>query len=218
MIEFQNVWKSFTLKGSRKNILTGLTLKLPSTENIAIVGRNGAGKSTLLNMMSGTIRPDRGDIKRSGRLSWPMGFAGGFHGDLTGRQNARFVARIYGSDTEQVEAYVEEFAELDKFLDMPVRTYSSGMKARLAFGVSLAAKFDCYLVDEITGVGDARFRAKCKAAFEDRVADAQMILVSHSVGTLKTYCQSALLLEDGTATYFDKLDDALEVYESIIAA
>lgn len=218
MIEFQNVWKSFTLKGTRKQILTGLNLTLPKSRNIAIIGRNGAGKSTFLKMIAGTIRPDRGEILRSGRISWPMGFAGGFHAELTGRQNARFVARIYGTDTEELEAYVEEFAELDKFLDMPVRTYSSGMKARLAFGVSLAARFDCYLVDEITGVGDARFRAKCKAAFEERVKSSQMILVSHSNATLRTYCKSALLLENGTATYFENLEDALDTYESIIAA
>ncbi|MCG6884793.1 MAG: ABC transporter ATP-binding protein [Silicimonas sp.] len=216
MIEFHDVWKSYTLKGSKKAIVRGLTMKFPMNGNVAIIGRNGAGKSTLLNMIAGTLEPDSGEIVRYGRTSWPMGFSGGFHKELTGRQNARFVARIYGASTDAIEAYVEDFAELGPFLDMPVRTYSSGMKARLAFGVSLATEFDLYLVDEITGVGDARFKRKCRAAFEVRAENAQIIMVSHSVGTLRTYCNSALLLEKGTCTYFDDLEEALELYETMM--
>lgn len=218
MISFYHVWKSFTAKGVKKPILNGLTMTLPSDVNIGIIGRNGAGKSTLLEMIAGTQSPDRGEIVRTVRTSWPMGFSGGFHPELSGRQNTRFVARIYGTDTDEMEAYVEEFAELGHFLDMPVRTYSSGMKARLAFGVSLAAQFECYLVDEITGVGDKRFRRKCRDAFRHRVADAQVIMVSHSDTTLRSFCQSALLLENGQATYFEDIEDALEVYEEIMAA
>ncbi len=216
MIEFRNVHKSFTLKGIHTKIVTGLSLSLPFGKNIAIIGRNGAGKSTLLRMVAGSLMPDRGTIIRHGRTSWPMGFAGGFHGELTGRQNARFVARIYGADTEDMEAYVEDFAELGKFLDLPVRAYSSGMKARLAFGVSLAAQFDCYLVDEITGVGDRRFKAKCREAFRERVAKGQLLMVSHSERTLRSYCESALLLENGTATYYEDLEEAIEVYRGIM--
>jgi len=217
MIEFRNVWKTFSLKGTRKPILSGLTLSLPRRGNIAIIGRNGAGKSTLLNLIAGTLLPDRGEIFRHGRTSWPMGLSGGFHGELTGRQNTRFVARIYGADTDEMEAYVEDFAELDRFFDMPVRTYSSGMKARLAFGVSLAARFDCYLVDEITGVGDARFKRKCRDAFNERVADAQLIMVSHSENTLRSYCETALLLDNGNATYFGDLESAVRVYDQSTA-
>jgi len=204
------------LEEEDKAILNGLTLRLPRSVNVAIIGRNGAGKSTILNMISGTLKPDKGEIISHGQTSWPMGFSGGFHPELTGRQNARFVARIYGVDTEELEAYVEEFAELDHFLDMPVRTYSSGMKARLAFGVSLAARFDCYLVDEITGVGDARFKKKCQAAFKERVETAQLIMVSHSEHTLKSYCQSALLLDQGKAYFFDDIDEALPVYNEMM--
>ena len=218
MIDFLNVTKTFTSKGGRKRIVEDLTLSLPRDRSVAIIGRNGAGKSTLLSMIAGTLSPDRGEIVRHGRSSWPMGFRGGFHGELTGRQNTRFVARIYGADTEEMVEYVEEFAELGRFLDMPVRTYSSGMRARLAFGVSLAARFDCYLVDEITGVGDSRFKAKCRQAFAERAASSQLIMVSHSESTLRSYCEAALLLEDGKATYYDDISDALEVYNEMMSA
>lgn len=218
MIEFQNVWKTYRIKGDLKPIVQDLNLRFPDDRSIAIIGQNGAGKSTLLNMIAGTLRPDRGEIKLYGRASWPMGFSGGFHPLLTGRQNARFVARIYGAVTEEVEAFVEEFAELGKFFNMPFRTYSSGMKARLAFGVSLAVRFDIYLVDEITGVGDKRFREKCRTAFEDRLTDGQMIMVSHSEGTLRSYCESALFLRDGQACFYYDLEEGLEAYNRSIAA
>ncbi|MEM6483289.1 MAG: ABC transporter ATP-binding protein [Pseudomonadota bacterium] len=218
MIEFRNVWKTYTLKGNKTQIACGLNLTLKLGENVAIIGRNGAGKSTLLNMIAGTIKPDRGEVIRYGRTSWPMGFAGGFHPELTGRQNARFVARIYGVNTDELEAYVEEFSELSHFLDLPVRTYSSGMRARLAFGVSLAARFDCYLVDEITGVGDARFRKKCREAFQERVASSQVIMVSHSDETLRSFCDTAIWLEKGQIRYFDDLEQGLKAYNAVIAA
>ncbi len=218
MIDFCDVWKTYRLKGIKKPILRAFNLSFPNDRSIAIIGRNGAGKSTLLNMIAGTLLPDSGEIVRHGRTSWPMGFVGGFHGELTGRQNARFVARIYGADTDDMEAYVEDFAELDQFLDVPVRTYSSGMKARLAFAVSLAAKFDCYLVDEITGVGDAHFKKKCRTAFQERARNAQLIMASHSNETLRTYCSSALLLEKGSATYYEDLEQAFEAYDHIIAS
>lgn len=218
MIEFRHVSKHYQMNGAVKTILKDLNFRLPKTRNLALIGRNGAGKSTILRMISGTLRPDRGVILREGRISWPMGFSGGFHPALTGRQNARFVARIYGADTDDLVRYVEEFAELGPFLDMPVQTYSSGMKARLAFGVSLAARFDCYLVDEITAVGDALFRQKCQKAFTEKLAQSQVIMVSHSEATLREYCQSALVLEAGTMRYFDNIDDGIAAYRSLIAA
>ncbi len=218
MIEFRHVSKRYQLSGSVKTILTDLNFRLPKDRNLALIGRNGAGKSTILRMISGTLRPDSGVIVREGRVSWPMGFAGGFHPALTGRQNARFVARIYGTDTDDLVRFVEEFAELGPFLDMPVQTYSSGMKARLAFGVSLAAQFDCYLVDEITAVGDAVFRQKCQRAFTEKLAKSQVIMVSHSEATLREYCQSALVLEAGTMRYFDNIDDGIAAYRTLIAA
>ncbi len=216
MIRFQNVSKTFRLKdGGRKHITRDLTLTLPSERRVALIGRNGAGKSTLLKMIGGTIRPDRGRIEASGRVSWPMGFAGGFHPALTGRQNARFVARIYGADTDGMIEYVKEFAELGEFLDAPFRNYSSGMRARLAFGVSMAAEFDCYLVDEITAVGDVIFRNKCRDVFTHKLGKAQVIMVSHAEPTLREYCDAALLLEEGEAFYFEDLEDGLAAYREL---
>lgn len=218
MIEFRNVSKSYRLNGSRKHIVRDLSLVFPRDENVAILGRNGAGKSTLLRMIGGVLKPDRGVICRQGRISWPMGFSGGFHPVLTGRQNARFVARIYGLDTDRLLESVEEFAELGEFLDMPYATYSSGMKARLALGVSIAVQFDCYLVDEITAVGDAIFKAKCKAALTGVLSKAQVIMVSHAPATLREFCSAALVLSAGTATYFDDIEDALDSYQRELAA
>ncbi|ARE41133.1 Capsular polysaccharide ABC transporter, ATP-binding protein KpsT [Rhodovulum sp. P5] len=218
MIEFHAVRKSFRLPGGgRKHILRGLTLSLPSDRRIAVIGRNGAGKSTLLRMIAGTQSTDSGKITHKGRISWPMGFSGGFHGSLTGRQNTRFVARIYGANTDRMVEDVQRFCELGPYFDARFETYSSGMKSRLALGVSLAADFDCYLVDEITAVGDAAFRRKAREAFEERLGRVQVIMVSHSEATLKDYCNSALLLHAGNAVYYDDLEDGLKAYRKLSA-
>lgn len=218
MICLHQVSKSYRVKGGRRDILRGLTFSFPADGNVAIIGRNGAGKSTLLRMIAGIIRPDHGRIMRRGRISWPLGFAGGLHPALTGRQNARFIARVYGADTDAMVAFVNEFSELGTFLDVPIEKYSTGMRARLAFAVSMAAEFDCYLVDEITAVGDAAFREKCRAAFESKLPDARMIMVSHSEQTLRDYCSSGLLLDAGQAWFFDDLEDALRAYRDLTQA
>jgi capsular polysaccharide transport system ATP-binding protein len=165
-----------------------------------------------LRIIAGTERPDRGCVSRSARISWPLGSSGGFHGSLSGLENVRFIARIYGADVRRTIDFVSDFAELGTYFDMPVRTYSSGMRARLAFGVSMAIDFECYLVDEITGVGDASFQSKCRAAFQERRSRADVIMVSHSPRTLKSYCQSAVLLQDGSLSFFDNIDDATASY------
>ncbi|TMV77359.1 ABC transporter ATP-binding protein [Thioclava sp. BHET1] len=218
MIEFQNVTKTYRLKGGVRTIVQNLNLKVPNNRNLALVGRNGAGKSTMLSMISGNLAPDHGRIVRHGRMSWPMGFSGGLHRALTGRQNARFVARICGIDTDEMSDFVADFSELGKFLDMPVATYSSGMRARLAFGISLAAKFDCYLIDEITEVGDAAFKKKCRDAFQARMKESSVIVAAHSEQTLRSMCDSVLYLENGVATYFEDLEEGLKAYKQAIAA
>lgn len=218
MIDFHGVSKSYQLRGSRRHILRDLTLAFPRDKNVALIGRNGAGKSTVLGMIAGTVALTKGRIVRHGRMSWPMGFSGGIHPALTGRQNARFIARVYGADTEAMVDFVEDFSELGAFLDMPTNTYSSGMKARLSFGISLAAKFDCYLIDELTEVGDAAFREKCRRAFQDKMREARVIVAAHSEATLKSMCNAALLIEAGTAVYFDTVDDGLKAYRAVIGA
>ena len=218
MLRFRNVSKSYAIPGGRRHVLRNLTIDFPRYRNVAIVGRNGAGKSTFLRMISGILRPDKGTIERNGRVSWPLGFAGGFHPALTGRQNARFIARVYGADTDEMVTFVEDFSELGAFLDMPFQTYSTGMRARLAFGVSMAADFDWYLVDEITAVGDKTFRNKCKHVFNEKLSKSQMLMVSHSDATLREYCNAGLLLNDGHAWYFDDVEETLLAYQSLLDA
>ncbi|MCV0428447.1 MAG: ABC transporter ATP-binding protein, partial [Roseibium sp.] len=175
------------------------------------------GKSTFLKMISGTIRPTAGRIIREANVSFPLGFQGSFNGSLTGEQNVRFVARIYGHDTEELVAFVEEFAELGRAYYMPVKSYSSGMRARLAFGVSMGIKFDYYLVDEITAVGDANFKRKCKKVFQEKLHFSDIIMVSHSEGSLKDYCNAGIVLEDGNLTYFPNIDDAIRCHNENMA-
>ena len=218
MIEFRNVSKHYFTQTRRKVVLDGLTLTLPWGAKVGLLGRNGAGKSTMLRMIAGTVRPDAGRIVRRGAISWPLGFSGSFHPELTGAQNARFVARIYGVDTDALVAFVEDFAELGDFLDMPVRAYSSGMRARLAFGMSMGVAFDWYLVDEITAVGDTAFRAKSLQAFRTRLQSAGLLMVSHSVPTIRAYCTAGLVLEGGQARYFDDVEEAIAQHEANMAA
>ena len=218
MIEFRRVSKHYLTPTSRKVVLDELTLTLPAGAKVGVLGRNGAGKSTLLGMIAGTVRPDAGSIRRHGAISWPLGFGGSFHPELSGVQNVRFVARIYGIDTDALVAYVRDFAELGDFFHMPVRSYSSGMKARLAFGMSMGIHFDWYLVDEITAVGDAAFKKKSLSVFRHRLKDAGLLMASHSVGTIRSYCTSGLVLENGRAIYHDDIEAAIAAHAGNMAA
>ncbi len=218
MIEFRGVSKWYHTPHGRKVVLDGLDLTLPPGTKLGVLGRNGAGKSTLLGMIGGTIKPNRGQIVKRAAISWPLGLGGAYHQDLTGAQNVRFVARIYGVDTEALVAYVADFSELGEFMDMPVRSYSSGMRARLAFGMSMGVSFDWYLVDEITAVGDSRFKRKSLAVFRDRLRNAGLMMVSHSNRTIREYCTSALVLEGGRAVYYDDVTRALAAHERNMAA
>ena len=218
MIEFHGVSKWYHTPHGRKVVLDGLDLTLPPGTKLGVLGRNGAGKSTLLGMIGGTIKPNRGVIVKRAAMSWPLGLGGTYHQDLTGAQNVRFVARIYGVDTEALVAYVADFSELGDFMDMPVRSYSSGMRARLAFGMSMGVSFDWYLVDEITAVGDSRFKRKSLAVFRERLQNAGLMMVSHSDRTIREYCTSALVLEGGRAVYYDDVARALAAHERNMAA
>lgn len=218
MIEFRDVSKYYLTRTSRKTLLENFSLVLPRGAKVGVLGRNGAGKSTLIGMIAGTVKPNAGVIRREGSISWPLGFAGSFASDLTGRQNTRFVARIYGVDTDALVAYVQDFAELGEFLDMPVRSYSSGMRARLAFGLSMGVSFDWYLVDEITAVGDAAFRKKSLRVFQRRLRRAGLLMVSHQTNTLTSYCTSGLVLDRGSAVYYPRIADAIAQHERNMAA
>lgn len=215
MIRLDNISKSFNIRGRRKTVIRHLDLTLPSGKSLALLGRNGAGKSTLLSIIAGVQAPDTGKVYTDGTISWPVGFGGSFHRDLTGAQNVRFVARVYGVDTEQLEAFVEDFAEIGPHFHMPVRSYSSGMKARLIFGLSMGIKFDTYLIDETTAVGDANFNRKSRAVFLERVKDASAIMVSHNMRQVRQFCDTGIVLNDGRLEYYEDLNAAIRRHETL---
>ena len=218
MIELSNVYKTYGTVAGPNVVLNGVSALFPEGETIGILGRNGAGKSTLLRLISGVEKPDAGSVTRSGRVSWPLGFAGGFSPALTGEENCRFVARIYGESVDRVVVDARDFAELGSYFYMPVRTYSSGMRARLAFGLSMAVDFDVYLVDEVTAVGDQRFQEKCRKAFADRGERSSLIIVSHNMSTIRSYCKRCAVLRGGKLRIFDSVKEAALVYESEVLA
>lgn len=212
MIKLENLSKSYKLNGTRKVVADNINAVFPTGVAVALLGRNGAGKSSLLRMISGAMLPTSGQILSTGTISWPVGFSGSFNGELTGEQNTRFVARVYGVDTDEMNDFVQDFAELGQHFYLPFRTYSSGMRARLAFGVSMAVPFDTYLVDEVSAVGDAAFKAKSKRVFNARMAHAGAIVVSHSTRMLRATCQAGAVLEGGKLSYYHDIEDAIEVH------
>ena len=215
MIRIRNLCKAYHLRGQTKVVADNINVDFEAGKVIGLLGRNGAGKSSLMRMVAGTMRHDSGTIEIDGTVSWPVGVSGSFHADLTGAQNTKFLARIYGIDTDELRAYVEEFAELGQHFHMPVRTYSSGMKSRLAFGVSMGIKFDVYLVDEVTSVGDASFRKKSMAVFRDRMESSGALLVTHNLRVITNVCDAACILEDGKLTYYEDVTEAVEVHRQI---
>lgn len=216
MIELRNVSKSYVLNGTRKVVARDLNFIFPSGESVGLLGRNGAGKSSLLRMLAGTMLPDKGEILSSGTISWPVGFSGSFHSELTGAQNVRFVARLYGVDTEAMVEFVRDFAEIGQHFHLPVRSYSSGMRSRLAFGMSMAIPFDTYLIDEVTAVGDAAFSAKSNAILRDRLEHSGAVIVSHAMPLLKKLCTSGAVLHDGQLFYYDRIEKAIQHHESMM--
>ena len=209
MIRFENLSKSYWSRGIRKVIIDHLDMTLPTGRSLALLGRNGAGKSTLLDIIAGALPADSGRVVSDGQVSWPVGLGRSFHPQMSGAQNVRFVARAYGVDTEDLLHFVQDFSELGAQFHNPVKTYSAGMKARLGFGLSMGIRFDTYLIDETTAVGDARFNRKSRAVFLERIKGASAILVSHQMKTVRDFCDSGIVLHQGKLTYFDDLEEAI---------
>ena len=216
MIKIENLTKSYRTPTGRHYVFKDLNIEIPSGKSVAFIGRNGAGKSTLLRMIGGIDRPDSGKIITNKTISWPVGLAGGFQGSLTGRENVKFVARLYAKQEELKEKveFVEEFAELGKYFDMPIKTYSSGMRSRLGFGLSMAFKFDYYIVDEVTAVGDARFKEKCAQLFKERHKESSFVMVSHSLNSLKEFCDVAIVFKDDNAVgFYEDVQSGIDAYK-----
>jgi capsular polysaccharide transport system ATP-binding protein len=217
VIVFKQVRKSYRLKeGGERVVLENCNAVVPTGSRVGVLGMNGAGKSTLLRMIAGAELPNNGTIHRHGRVSFPVGFTGTFHPLHSARENIRFLAQIYGMDLLDVSRWIEEFSELGQYYDMPVATYSSGMFARIAFATSFAFDFDIYLVDEAIEVGDARFRSKCAIAFEQRMTNSSLVLVSQNVSTIRQYCDRGAVLYGGVLQVYDSLDEAMDVYDQLL--
>ena len=212
MLALEHVYKSYPTRKGMRTILHDINFSLKKGEKLGILGRNGASKSTLIRLIGGVEFPDSGRIIRNMSVSWPLAFSGAFQGSLTGMDNLRFICRIYNADIAKVKKFTEDFAELGIYLNEPVKTYSSGMKARLAFALSLAIEFDCYLIDEVIAVGDARFNDKCKYELFEKRKDRSLILVSHSERSIKQYCDQGVILQDGHLSQPDSVEWAFVNY------
>jgi capsular polysaccharide transport system ATP-binding protein len=215
MIVCEKIYKSYGRGHSRKSVLRGVDLCIAPGERIGLLGRNGAGKTTLIKQIGGVELPDSGRVTRKMTCSWPIGFNGGFQGSLTGYDNARFIARIYGQSYSEIKDFVSDFTELGNSLSSPVKTYSSGMRARLAFALSLAIEFECYLIDEVILVGDQNFQRKCQYELFEKRADRAMVIVSHDMHVIREKCSRGIVIHDGIALPFQDVYEAADYYERL---
>jgi len=215
VLRLTSVRKTFVERGLVREVLRGVNATFQVGDTVGILGRNGAGKSTLMRILAGVEKPTSGLVERNMSVSWPLGYSGGVHPMLTGADNARFVARIYGRPPQWTVDFVRDFAELDEEINSPVRTYSSGMTSRLSFALSLAVDFDCYLLDEVTSAGDARFNAKCRQALLSRRRRSALILVSHNADTVRSFCRHAAVLDGGRLFFHEDMDQAFHAYEQL---
>jgi capsular polysaccharide transport system ATP-binding protein len=218
MIHLEGVTKRYKTRIGHHTVLNDVTFDIKKGEKVGVLGRNGAGKSTLIRLISGAELPTKGRVVRKMSASWPLALGDAFQGSLTGVDNTRFICRVYGADIKKVLAYVEDFAELGKFLREPVKTYSSGMRSRLAFAISMAVEFDCFLIDEVISVGDSRFSEKCNAELFVKRADRAMIIVSHEPDRIRAHCTRACVLSQGKIESFDTVDAAYSHYQALQAA
>lgn len=220
MIQLENVSKYYATPAGRHYVLDNVSFTIPEKAHVGVLGPNGAGKSTLMRLLAGVDIPNKGKIIRTGSISWPMGLANSMQGSLTGKENAKFACRIQGIRSEDIAGIIDgirEFAEIGHYFDMPVRTYSSGMRARLNFAIAMAFVFDCYIIDELTAVGDKNFRQKSARVFKEKRNTASFIKVSHNLGELRSECNMGLVLNKGQATLYDSIEEALKVYQKNIS-
>jgi capsular polysaccharide transport system ATP-binding protein len=215
MLILEDVWKSYPVRGGRREILRGINATVERGDAVGILGRNGAGKSTLMRVMSGVEAPTRGRVRRLMSISWPLGSGFGLQASLSGADNARFIARIYGQDVRETLDFVQSFSEIGQYFYEPVRTYSAGMMGRLLMGLSFAVKFDCYLVDEIISAGDQRFVQRCQQMLEDRLGNASLLMVSHFADHIRQYCRTAVVLRNGQLELYEDIDEGIAVYQSL---
>lgn len=215
MIELRNISKAYRTQTGWHQVFDNVSVTFPTNQNIGILGLNGAGKSTLLRLISGVENPDSGEIYRDVRVSYPIGFSGGFQAWLSGRENARFVGRIHGVPLKELEEFVQDFTELGHYYDMPIKTYSSGMKSRLAFAVSMAIDFDCYLADEISASGDRRFKSKYHQTFVEKHKKASIIMVSHQSSQIQQFCDISAVVHEGEICLFDTVEQGMKFYDDI---
>jgi capsular polysaccharide transport system ATP-binding protein len=212
MIRFDHVSKVYPTRQGDRTILDGISFTLDRGEKLGVLGRNGAGKSTLIRLVSGAENPTSGSVEQTMSVSWPLAFGGAFQNGLTGEDNVRFISRIYKQDFRENLAFVEDFADLGAYLREPMRSYSSGMRARLAFAISMIIDFDCYLIDEISAVGDVRFHEKCEVELFQRRSDRAMLIVSHDLHYISSHCHRFAVLHLGHLKFFDDFDEAHQVH------
>lgn len=216
MIRLDNITKSYKTHKGQKLVLDGISLEVPTGVRVGVLGHNGAGKSTLVRILGGLTPPDSGRIDYDMSISWPLALDGGFQGSLTGLDNLRFICRIYNADIDRALPFVMDFSELGQYFYEPVKTYSAGMRARLAFALSLAIDFDCYLIDEVLAVGDGRFLNRCREELLEKRRDRAMVLVSHQANVVREVCDRACVLHDGKLHHFEDVDEAYQFYEGLI--
>lgn len=212
MIRFEHVSKVYPTRLGDRVVLNDISFTLAPGQKLGVMGRNGAGKSTLIRLVSGAENPTSGLVEQTMSVSWPLAFGGAFHTALSGKDNVRFISRIYNQDFRRNLSFIEEFSELGTYLDEPIRSYSSGMRARLAFAISMIIEFDCYLIDEISAVGDVRFHEKCQVELFERRADRAMLIVSHDLHYVQAHCQRFAVLHRGKMKFFDDFDTAHRVH------
>jgi capsular polysaccharide transport system ATP-binding protein len=221
VIELRALSKSYPSRRGRRYVFRDLTFMFPAGASIGLIGRNGAGKSTLLRLLGGIDQPDSGAVITDARISWPVGLSGGFNGNLTARENVQFVCRVHGAHGDvlrQKVRYVEEFAEIGDYFDLPTRSFSTGMRSRVGFGLSLAFDFDYYLIDEVMAVGDAQFKAKSKGVLMERLKTANVILTSHNMGDIRQYCDVIVHVDNGRVTVYDDIEAGIRAYQGTSVA